>query len=184
MSTKRQFFKTLCPASNLPPMCSLAVLKSPWWVSPVFFYYCYWGAANLQCCVKQFTCTYVYILWVYGRITLLCMHVCVYIYMYVCYSFSCVWLFVTPCTIARQAPLSMGILQARILKWVAISFSRGSSWNRDHTQVSHTAGRFFIIWATREAWYIYIYIFIYRLLQDIEYSSPCYTVGPCHLSIL
>ena len=32
--------------------------------------------------------------------------------------FSCVWLFVTPWTVAHQAPLSMGIIQARILKWV------------------------------------------------------------------
>jgi len=44
-----------------------------------------------------------------------------------------------------------GIFQARILEWVAISFSRGSSWSRDQTQVSHTAGRLFTIWATREA---------------------------------
>ena len=44
-----------------------------------------------------------------------------------------------------------GILQARILKWVAISFSRGSSWPRDRTQVSHIAGRHFNLWATREA---------------------------------
>ena len=44
-----------------------------------------------------------------------------------------------------------GILQARILEWVAIPFSRGSSWLKDWTQVSHTAGRFFIIWATKEA---------------------------------
>ena len=43
-----------------------------------------------------------------------------------------------------------GILQARILEWVAISFSRGSSPPRDQTQLSCTAGRFFIIWATRE----------------------------------
>ena len=34
---------------------------------------------------------------------------------------------VTPWTVAHQATLSMGILQARILEWVAISFSRGSS---------------------------------------------------------
>ena len=34
-----------------------------------------------------------------------------------------------------------GISQARILEWVAISFSRGSSWPRDRTQVSHIAGR-------------------------------------------
>ena len=36
-------------------------------------------------------------------------------------------LFATPWTVARQAPLSMGTLQARILEWVAMSFSRGSS---------------------------------------------------------
>ena len=44
-----------------------------------------------------------------------------------------------------------GILQARILEWVAFPFSRGSSQPRDWTQVSHIAGRFFITWATREA---------------------------------
>ena len=44
-----------------------------------------------------------------------------------------------------------GILQQRILEWVAIPFSRGSSQPRDRTQVSHIAGSFFTIWATREA---------------------------------
>ena len=43
-----------------------------------------------------------------------------------------------------------GILQARMLEWVAIPFSRGSSWLRDRTLVSCIAGRFFIAWATRE----------------------------------
>ena len=43
------------------------------------------------------------------------------------------------------------ILQARILEWVAISFSRGSSWPRDWTGVSRIAGRCFNLWATREA---------------------------------
>ena len=38
-----------------------------------------------------------------------------------------------------------GILQARILEWVAIPFSRGSSPPRDQTQVSCTAGMFFTI---------------------------------------
>ena len=42
------------------------------------------------------------------------------------------------------------ISQARILEWVAISFSRGSSQPRDRTQVSCIAGRCFTIWATRE----------------------------------
>ena len=44
-----------------------------------------------------------------------------------------------------------GILQARILEWVAIPFSRGSSWPRDWTLVPHISGRFFTVWATREA---------------------------------
>ena len=42
------------------------------------------------------------------------------------------------------------ILQPRILEWVAIPFSRGSSWPRDQTGVFCTAGRFFTIWTTRE----------------------------------
>ena len=44
-----------------------------------------------------------------------------------------------------------GIFQARILEWVAISFSRGSSQPRDRTWVSHTAGRLFTVSATRKA---------------------------------
>ena len=43
-----------------------------------------------------------------------------------------------------------GISQARILRWVAIPFSRGSSWLRDRTQVSCIADRLFTIWATRK----------------------------------
>ena len=44
-----------------------------------------------------------------------------------------------------------GVFQARILERVAISFSRGSSQPRDWTQVSCISGRFFTVWATREA---------------------------------
>ena len=44
-----------------------------------------------------------------------------------------------------------GLLQARILEWVAIPCSSRSSWRRDRTQVSCIAGRFFTIWAPREA---------------------------------
>ena len=43
-----------------------------------------------------------------------------------------------------------GISQARVVEWVAISFSRRSSQPRDWTQVSHIVGRLFTIWATRE----------------------------------
>ena len=56
---------------------------------------------------------------------------------------SCVRLFVTPWTIVH------GILQTRILVWVAGPFSRGSSQPRDRTQVSCIAGEFFTSWATR-----------------------------------
>ena len=63
---------------------------------------------------------------------------------------SHVQLFATPWTVAHQAPLSMGILQARILEWVAMPSSRGSSQPRDQTHVSCIAGGFFTISGTRE----------------------------------
>ena len=44
-----------------------------------------------------------------------------------------------------------GILQVRILEWVAFPFSRGSSQPRDQKQVSCIAGGFFTSWATRDA---------------------------------
>ena len=51
-----------------------------------------------------------------------------------------------------------GILKARILEWVVISFSRGSSQPRDQTQVSYIAGRFFTIWAMRKALRFKVYV--------------------------
>ena len=50
-----------------------------------------------------------------------------------------------------------GVVQARILEWVAFPSSRGSSQPRDRRQVSHTAGRFFTSWATRE-WALNMYL--------------------------
>ena len=44
-----------------------------------------------------------------------------------------------------------GILQARLLEWVAMPSSRASSQPRDQTQVSHITGEFLTVWATREA---------------------------------
>ena len=44
-----------------------------------------------------------------------------------------------------------GLLQARILEWVAFPFSTGSSQPRDQIQISHIAGRFFMSWATGES---------------------------------
>ena len=58
-----------------------------------------------------------------------------------------------------------GILQAKILEWVAISFSRESSQPRDWTQVSRIAGRLFTDWATRETPLICLMAFKKVLLQ-------------------
>ena len=60
---------------------------------------------------------------------------------------SCVQLFATPWSDYTVH----AILQVRILEWVALPFSRGSSQPRDWTQVSCIAGGFFTSWATREA---------------------------------
>ena len=49
---------------------------------------------------------------------------------------------VTPWTVAQQASLSMGFFQARILEWVAVSFSKGSSRPRNRTQISCITGKF------------------------------------------
>ena len=50
-----------------------------------------------------------------------------------------------------MATVFYGILQARILKWIAFPFFRGSLQPRNWTQVSHIAGGFFTNWTTREA---------------------------------
>ena len=65
-------------------------------------------------------------------------------------SLSCAWLFVTPWTVVPPGSSVHGILQAGILEWVAISFSRGFSRPRGWTQVSRIAGRLVTNWATRE----------------------------------
>ena len=72
-----------------------------------------------------------------------------------------------------------GISQARILEWVAISFSRGLSQPRDWTWVSWIAGRFFAIWATRkepkcpsiDEWIKKMYVCIYIHTYLVE----CYS---------
>ena len=64
---------------------------------------------------------------------------------------SHVQLFATPWTTSLPGSSLHGILQARVLEWVAISFSRGSSQSRDQTRVSRIPGRRFNLWATREA---------------------------------
>ena len=66
-----------------------------------------------------------------------------------------------------------GILQARVLEWLAIPFSRQSYQSKDGTQVSSTAGGIFAIWATREAPYPGYLLSTQLITED---------VGPYHLA--
>ena len=69
-----------------------------------------------------------------------------------------------PQTVAHPPRSSVyGISQARILEWVVISFSRGSSQPRDQTEVSCIGGKIFYHWATREAQRYLYYLLIYRM---------------------
>ena len=92
-------------------------------------------------------------------------------------SLSRVWLFATPWTVCSLPGFSVhGILQARILEWVTISFSRASSRPRDRTQVSHIGGRRFNLWATREALWITYGAFILGFLGPI--TLLCLALSP------
>ena len=71
-----------------------------------------------------------------------------------------------------------GILQARVLEWVAIPFSRGSSWPRDRTRVSLIAGRCFNLWATREALLIHLPFLSYVKFLDIYASASKVSIQP------
>ena len=68
----------------------------------------------------------------------MCVCVCVCVFSCSVLSDSC-----DPMDCSPPGSSVHGILQARILEWVVISFSRGSSQSRGQTQVSHIAGEFF-----------------------------------------
>ena len=78
-----------------------------------------------------------------------------------------------------------GILQARILEWVAIPFSKGSSQPRDRTWVSLNAGRFFTNWATREKNNRYEHKYLMLLLANcfsrVWLFASLWTVAHCSL---
>ena len=80
-----------------------------------------------------------------------------------------------------------GILQARIQEWVAIPFSRRSSWPRDGTWVSCIAGRFFTVWATREAFFSYgethkCLVLLLTAIQDsTSFQSPWHIQTFCFI---
>ena len=73
-----------------------------------------------------------------------------------------------------------GILQARILEWAAIPFSNRSSQSRNQTWVSYVAGRFFIIWTTKEApWRLVISSMESAL--GIRKKQNCHQEESCYL---
>ena len=74
-----------------------------------------------------------------------------------------------------------GILQGRILKWVAIPFSRGSSQPKDRTQVSSIAGRFFTVWATCLNQTPFYCRASFRGLQIPAFSKVLWVNGPSSL---
>ena len=68
-----------------------------------------------------------------------------------------------------------GILQVRILGWVAISFFRGSSWPRNWTQVSCIAVRLFTDWTMRDLspWGINsLRVFVFVFSRELR-TQPC-----------
>ena len=95
---------------------------------------------------------------VYHTCVCVCVCVCVRLCVRVCVqALSCVWLLTTPQTVARQAPLSMGLSQAGILEWVAFSSSRGFSRPRDQTlgsSGSYIVRQILYHWVTWEAFYL------------------------------
>ena len=113
----------------------------------IFLYFC-WRISDSQCCVgfrcraKWFRYTYTYEKWKF-------------------YLLSRVWLFATPWTVTRQVSL------ARILEWVPIPFSRGSSWPGDQILVSCIAGRFFTFRDLRDPDVFLSFQYLFSLNKNI-----------------
>ena len=93
-----------------------------------------WVLVETDCTCNQLKCCRDYI---YQILKVLVVHLCLTL----CDPMDC----------SPPGSYVHGIVQARILEWVDILFSRGSSQPRDWTWVSSIAGRLFTVWATREA---------------------------------
>ena len=82
--------------------------------------------------------------------------------------------FCDPMDCSQPGAADHEISQARILEWVAISFSMGFSWPKNWTQVSSTAGRFFTDWATREVPAVYMILPVHlEVLETHENLGIC-----------
>ena len=109
-----------------------------------------------------------------------------------CKSRGCLAVFALKVKVAQSCPTLCdpmdytvhGILQARILDWVAVPFSRGSSQPRDWTQVSLNAGGFFTSWTTREALSLSSFLMILPQRGEGSVSSCLSTACAVHESNL
>ena len=82
-----------------------------------------------------------------------------------------------PVGCSLPASSAYGILQAKILEWIAILSSRGSSRPRDWPWVSCIAGRFFSIWATHLTFRLYLWIFFLSWTIIKFYNCELYAVS-------
>ena len=122
-----------------------------------------------------------------------CIYTCMYIHMYVCLLDAQPYPpFYEPRDCSPPGSSVHGIPQARILEWVAITFSRGSSQLRVQTWVSYIAGRFLTLWATVETHthtdtHTYIYwtarLKAYILIYDYIHSKIIFLKNSAMLSI-
>ena len=91
----------------------------------------HWASGWAPCVIQQFPTSYLLYTW-FSSVVQSCLTLC------------------GPVDCSPPGSSIYGFLQARVLEWVAISFSRGSSRSRDRTPVSRIVGRHFTLWATRE----------------------------------
>ena len=135
---------------------SLQYARKTIWIKLFFWvlYFCTWDMANIL--NKTISSPFASVC------ALMCIYMCVLA------AQSCLTL-CNPTDCNLPGSCVRGILQARILGWVAIFFSRRSPWPKGWTQVSCVAGRFFTLWATSVSVYVCIYVwyfFFYFLPLD------------------
>ena len=160
--------------TNLAPQSTVNV------IFPGFFlnHFLNWSIINLKCCVS---CGYVA-----KRFSYIHLHIHILLFSLL----NHVPFFATPWPVAHQAPLSVAFPREEY--WSGLPFpSPGDLPGSGIKPISPVLQvDFFYHCAAREAHiytyniYVYIILFHYWLLQDIEYSPLCYPVGLCWLSVL
>ena len=128
------------------------------------------GVSILQCCCEMIRVKY-------SSLALsgwfcYCVHVCVCVCVraHVCVLVAQLCPFLCDPIDCSLAGFSVcGILQARILEWVAVPFSRESSPPRNRSRVSLIAGRFFTVWVTR--FLLLLQLFVYLSITPVESSE-------------